>query len=234
MKRKKTKFHSIAIDGPSGAGKSTIARMAASKFGYIYVDTGALYRCIGLFAYENGTNPQDEEQVTSLLDRINIEMCYDDDGIQKMILNKKDVSKEIRMPEISIYASKVSAIPAVRSFLLDTQRNMALKHNVIMDGRDIGTVVLPDSELKIFLTASPEARAQRRYEKKKKKGIDTTFDEVLSDINIRDENDTKRAAAPLRPAEDAVIIDTSGNTLEQSVDRICTLIAERFGYEKGL
>ncbi len=234
MKRMKYYFHSIAIDGPSGAGKSTIARMAASKFGYVYVDTGALYRCIGLFVFESGIDPEDKVKVASILDSVNIEMRYDEEGIQRMLMNGKDVSAEIRMPDISLYASKVSAIPQVRSFLLDTQREIARKHNVIMDGRDIGTVVLPDSELKIFLTASPEARAKRRYDELVGKDIKTSYDEVLRDINIRDKNDTMRAAAPLRPAEDAVIVDTSDNTLEQSVDRICSLIAERFGYEKGI
>ena len=215
---------SIAIDGPSGAGKSTLARMAASKFGLVYVDTGAIYRCVGLFTYNKGVDPKDGEAVASLLGDINIEITYDENGVQRMIMNGEDVSEDIRMPPISIYASDVSAIPAVRAFLLDMQRNMALRYDVIMDGRDIGTVVLPNAGLKVFLTASAKARAQRRFAELKEKGVKTTFREVLKDINSRDKNDSTRAEAPLRQADDAVLLDTSELDLEESFSALSDII----------
>ncbi len=218
---------SIAIDGPSGAGKSTLARMVADKFKFIYVDTGAIYRSVGLFALENGVGSKDEENVTALLKEIRLELKHDKNGVQQMYLCGRNVSKEIRMPEVSIYASDVSAMPAVRAYLLDMQREMARKHNVIMDGRDIGTVVLPDADLKIFLTAMPEERARRRYDELLEKGVICQFEEVLRDIQYRDENDSKRALAPLKPAEDAVIVDTTGNTLRKSFDLICKIVAEK-------
>lgn len=220
---------SVAIDGPSGAGKSTLARLSADKFGFIYVDTGAIYRSVGLFAARNGVSTRDEAEICALFDHMEIELRHDDKGVQRMYLNGEDISEEIRLPHISIYASEVSAIPAVRTRLMDMQREMAIKYNVIMDGRDIGTVVLPEATLKIFLTATPEDRAERRYEELMAKGVETTFEETLRDINIRDENDSNRKAAPLRPAEDAVILDTTGNTLEKSFEIISTLIRERLG-----
>lgn len=220
---------SIAIDGPSGAGKSTLARMAASKFGLVYVDTGAIYRCVGLFTYNKGVDPKDGEAVASLLGDINIEITYDENGVQRMIMNGEDVSEDIRMPPISIYASDVSAIPAVRAFLLDMQRNMAVRYDVIMDGRDIGTVVLPNAGLKVFLTASAKARAQRRYAELKEKGVKTTFREVLKDINYRDKNDSTRAEAPLRQADDAVLLDTSELDLEESFSALSDIITEKLG-----
>ncbi len=220
-------YKSIAIDGPSGAGKSTMARLVAKEFGFIYVDTGAIYRSVGLFALRNNVASKDVAAVTALLPQMKIEMKHNDKGVQRMILNGEDVSEQIRMPEVSIYASDVSAMPAVRAYLLEMQRSMARENNVIMDGRDIGTVVLPNADLKIFLTAADEDRAQRRYLELKKKNIDTTFEEVLRDIIYRDKNDSSRDTAPLKAAEDAVIIDTTGNTLEKSVSLIKSVVEEK-------
>ncbi len=223
------KRYSIAIDGPSGAGKSTIARAAAKELNFVYVDTGAIYRTVGCQARRLGADPCDAEAVAALLPGLDITMAYGDDGLQRMYLNGEDVTEEIRLPEVSMYASRVSAVPAVRAFLLEMQRDMARKHSVIMDGRDIGTVVLPDADLKIFLTASPEDRARRRYEELVKRGTPQDFDTLLKEIRERDYNDSHRAAAPLRPAEDAVLLDTSGNTFPQSRDQILTIIRERLG-----
>ncbi len=220
---------SIAIDGPAGAGKSTLARLAAKKYGYIYVDTGALYRTVGLYVMRKGVGSKDTEAVQRLLPEIKIEMRYDDNGVQRMILNGEDVTEEIRQPIASIYASDVSAMAPVRSFLLSMQREMAEKYNVIMDGRDIGTVVIPDAGLKIFLTADPAVRARRRYEELKAKNVETTYEEVLRDIEYRDKNDSTRSAAPLRPASDAVHIDTSGKSLEECLELIGKLAGERLG-----
>jgi cytidylate kinase len=219
---------SIAIDGPAGAGKSTLARLAAKKYGYIYVDTGALYRTVGLYVMRKGVGSKDTEGVQRLLPEIKIEMRYDDNGVQRMILNGEDVTEEIRQPIASIYASDVSAMAPVRSFLLSMQREMAEKYNVIMDGRDIGTVVIPDAGLKIFLTADPAVRARRRYEELKAKNVETTYEEVLRDIEYRDVNDSTRSA-PLRPAADAVHIDTSGKSLEECLELIGKLAGERLG-----
>ena len=208
---------SIAIDGPAGAGKSTLSNMLAAHFGLIYVDTGAIYRSVGLHAYNEGIDPKDGDKVSLLLPDIKIEMMYDG-GIQRMILNGRDVTSDIRMPAISVYASDVSAIPCVRSFLLDMQRKMAQDYDVIMDGRDIGTVVLPNAGLKLFLSATPEDRARRRYEELVAKGVDTTYSDVLRDINYRDKNDSTRATSPLKPAHDALLLDTTGNSLQESFD----------------
>lgn len=221
------KYFSVAIDGPSGAGKSTLAKLCAESLGFLYVDTGAIYRTVGVAVRNAGIGSKDEERVSALLPSIEISMRHDENGLQRMILNGKDVTDEIRLPEISIYASDVSAMPSVRTFLLEMQRHLAETNNVIMDGRDIGTVVLPDAELKIFLTAAPEERAQRRYEELKLRGVDTTFDEVLRDIQYRDMNDSSRSTAPLRPAEGAIILDTTGNTLEQSFKLIRGIIEEK-------
>lgn len=220
---------SIAIDGPSGAGKSTISRKAAEIFGFIYVDTGAIYRTIGLASKIRGISLDDKAAVMEMLPKLNIELKYNEAGEQHMYLDGKDVSRDIRLPEVSMLASKVSAIPEVRAFLVDMQRDMAKKYDVIMDGRDIGTVILPDADLKIFLTADVNDRAQRRYEELRTKGMIKPFDEVLAEMKQRDEQDTLRAAAPLKAAEDAVMLDTSGNTLEQSVAEVCRLIADRTG-----
>lgn len=224
---------SIAIDGPSGAGKSTISRKAAEIFGFIYVDTGAIYRTIGLASKIRGVSLDDKAAVMEMLPKLNIELKYNEAGEQHMYLDGRDVSRDIRLPEVSMLASKVSAIPEVRAFLVDMQRDMAKKYDVIMDGRDIGTVILPDADLKIFLTADVNDRAQRRYEELRTKGMEKPFDEVLAEMKQRDEQDTLRAAAPLKAAEDAVMLDTSGNTLEQSIAEVCRLIADRTGRRFG-
>ena len=219
---------SVAIDGPSGAGKSTIAKAAAKRFGFIYVDTGAIYRTVGLAACRAGVSLDDIRGVTALLPGLSIRFDYGPDGTQRMYLNGEDVTGLIRTPEISLYASAVSALPEVRAFLLDMQRDMARTMSVVMDGRDIGTVVLPDAGLKIFLTASVEERAQRRLAELREKGDPSTYEEVLNDMELRDRNDATRAAAPLKAADDAILVDTSALTLEESVDRICSLIEDRF------
>lgn len=220
---------SIAIDGPCGAGKSTLARMTARKYGLIYVDTGALYRTVGLYVMRNGVGSKDQERVVGLLPEIGIEMKYGKDGLQRMFLNGSDVTDEIRTPEASIYASDVSAMAPVRAFLLSMQRDMAKMYDVIMDGRDIGTVVLPNAGLKIFLTARPEVRADRRFKELREKNIDTTFQEVLRDIMYRDKNDSERCTAPLKAADDAVVVDSSDMNLEQCFNFICSLAEERLG-----
>lgn len=213
----------VAIDGPSGAGKSTIARAAAGRLGFVYVDTGAMYRTIGLAVCRAGVQLGDTASILPVLPGIEVNLSYED-GVQHVLLNGEDVSDLIRTPEMSKYASFVSAVPEVRAFLLDTQRDMAKKCSVIMDGRDIGTVILPDAEVKIFLTASPEARARRRYLELQQKGENVTLDEVLADMIQRDRDDTTRAEAPLRQAEDAVLVDTSELTLEESMDAVEAVI----------
>lgn len=223
----------IAIDGPSGAGKSSLARRCAAAFGFIYVDTGAIYRTVGLAAYRRGIDRRDEAAVAAVLPELEIQMSYAENGEQHMFLNGEDVSDAIRLPEISICASDVSALPAVRAFLLEMQRKLAREHNVIMDGRDIGTVVLPQAELKIYLTASSEARARRRLLELRQKGTEASFEEVLRDIEYRDKQDSSRAAAPLRPAEDAVLLDTSDIGFEESFQRLCSMIQERLGLQAG-
>lgn len=223
------KHFSVAIDGPSGAGKSTIARAAAACFGFIYVDTGAIYRTVGLAAARAGLPLGAEQDVLKLLPGLDIAFGYGEDGAQHMYLNGEDVSGLIRTPEISMRASEVSAMPEVRACLLDMQRKMAESHSVIMDGRDIGTVVLPNASLKIFLTASPERRAERRYLELREKGATDSYDEVLRDIIKRDKNDSSRAAAPLKRADDAIEVDTSELTLDESIERICALISDRTG-----
>ena len=221
------KTRSIAIDGPSGAGKSTLARKIAASYGYVYVDTGAIYRCVGLYALSRGVEARDNGAVTSLLREIDIAICYDETGLQRMLLNGKDVTDEIRRPEVSAAASDVSANPEVRRFLLDMQRELARKHDVVMDGRDIGTVVLPEADLKIFLTATTEDRAQRRYLELQQRGHMVSYDEVLRDMEVRDKNDSTRSVAPLKPAADAVILDTTGNSYEKSYQIIRSLVEER-------
>ncbi len=220
---------SIAVDGPSGAGKSTLARAIASKYKFIYVDTGAIYRTVGLAAQYAKVDSKDKEGIIAILPDIKIEMCYDDEGVQRMLLGGKDVSAEIRTPLSSIYASDVSAIPEVRAFLMDMQRDMAKKYSVIMDGRDIGTVVLPDADVKIFLTADARARAQRRFLELEQKGIPTPFDEVLRDIEYRDAQDSSRAAAPLKAADDALVLDNTNLSFDESVEAACRIIKEKTG-----
>lgn len=217
----------IAIDGPSGAGKSTLARAVAKELNFLYVDTGAIYRTVGYCAWQSGVDAADTAAVIALLPEIRVEMAYGDDGLQRMYLNGRDVTDAIRLPEVSMYASRVSAIPEVRAFLMDMQRDMAAKGNVIMDGRDIGTVVLPQARVKIFLTASDEDRAMRRWKELQRRGTPRDFNELLEEIRLRDHNDRSRAAAPLRPAEDAVTLDTTGNTFEQSRKQILDIIRER-------
>lgn len=221
-----SKYVSVAIDGPMGAGKSTIARAAAERLGFVYADTGALYRAVGLYCHRKGIDMKRASAVAAQLDEISLEIKRID-GVQHVFLNDEDVSGEIRLPEISMAASAVSAVPEVRTALLDMQRIIAENNDVIMDGRDIGTVVLPDANVKIFLTASPEIRAKRRYDELCAKGREVTFEEVLDDLNKRDYDDSHRAAAPLRVAEDAVTADTSMLDFEQSVDLVCGLIKER-------
>ena len=221
--------YTIAIDGPSGAGKSTLARRAAKEFGFLYVDTGAIYRTLGLAAHRRGIDCHDEAAVSAILPELDIHMAYNDSGEQCMYLDGEDVSAAIRAPEISICASDVSSLPAVRAFLLDMQRKTARESSVIMDGRDIGTVVLPDAELKIYLTASAEARAERRFKELQAKGVETDFDAVLKDIEYRDYQDTHREIAPLRRAEDAVLLDTSSIGLEESCEKLFATIREKLG-----
>lgn len=218
----------IAIDGPSGAGKSTISKMLAKEFGFTYVDTGAIYRTVGVYVYRNGIDPKDSVAVGAILDKVGIEIKHEG-GLQRLYLNGEDVTKEIREHEISQYASAVSAIPEVRAFLLEMQREFARRDNVIMDGRDIGTVVLPDAKIKIFLTATDEDRARRRYEELLAKGQDVPFEKVLQDMRERDARDSARAVAPLVAAEDAILVDTTGNTLEKSLGIIREIIAARLG-----
>ena len=214
--------YSVAVDGPSGAGKSTLSKAVAKELGIVYVDTGAIYRSIGYYIYKNGMDPKDAAAVVAVLPQIRVDMRYSDDGLQHMLLNGEDVTEQIRLPEISMYASAVSALPSVRAFLLEMQRDLARKHSVIMDGRDIGTVVLPDAEVKIFLTASAEVRAQRRC-----LGTPKPYDEVLHELNERDYNDSHRAAAPLRAAEDAMVVDTSALDFDASREALLALIREK-------
>ncbi|MBR5614836.1 MAG: (d)CMP kinase [Clostridia bacterium] len=217
----------IAIDGPAGAGKSTIAKSAAKELGFVYIDTGAMYRAIGLAAIRAGVDPdKDIQAVEKLLPDIKVDISHSKSG-QLVFLNGEDVSTEIRLPDVSVAASDVSRIPAVRSKLLDLQRSIAEKTDVIMDGRDIGTVVLPDAQLKIFLTASVEERAMRRYRELCEKGIECNFDEVKKDMAYRDKNDSERDIAPLKPADDSIIVDTTGKTLEESVDMLLNIMKER-------
>ena len=216
----------IAIDGPSGAGKSTLAKRLAAQLGFIYVDTGALYRSIGLYMETNGIDPKNSEAVVAALPSIELSLEYHD-GSQVVLLNGENVGDRIRTPQISMYASAVSAIPAVRTFLLDTQRNIAAKNNVIMDGRDIGTVILPKADVKIFLISSFETRARRRVKELLEKGMEASYEEVLADMIERDKNDSSRAVAPLVPAEDAVHLDNSDLTLEGTVDAALAIIRQK-------
>lgn len=219
----------VAIDGPSGAGKSTLARAAAAALGFLYVDTGAIYRTVGLSARDQGVDPGDEIAVTAMLPALQVELRYDEAGRQRMLLNDRDVSEEIRLPEISRYASAVSALPVVRAYLMETQRELARKNNVVMDGRDIGTVVLPDAEVKIFLTASAQVRAERRCRELVERGTPQPFEEVLRDIEDRDFRDIHREAAPLRQAEGAALLDTSALDFQQSLEALLGMIRERTG-----
>lgn len=226
-----SKFYSIAFDGPSGAGKSSLAKRVAAEFGFIYVDTGAIYRTVGLAAYRAGIDRKDEKAVDVLLPGLDIKMGYNDEGEQRMFLNGEDVSEQIRLPEISICASDVAALPSVREFLLGLQRKTAEENNVIMDGRDIGTVVLPDADLKVFLTASAEARANRRLLELRAKGVNAEYEDVLRDIRYRDEQDSSRASAPLKQAEDAILADTTELDFEESFRLLCDIVINKLSLQ---
>lgn len=218
------KQYAVAIDGPSGAGKSTLARAAAERLGILYVDTGAIYRTIGLYVQRRGIDPKDAAAVLAALPDIRIGMDHDADGMQRMLLNGEDVTADIRLPEISMYASAVSAIQGVRDFLMEMQRSLARERSVIMDGRDIGTVVLPDADVKIFLYADVEVRAKRRELELRQRGTPKPYEEVLREMEERDYNDTHRAAAPLRAADDAIMVDTSSMDFDASLALLLDVI----------
>ena len=219
---------SVAIDGPSGAGKSTIARSIAGRFGFLYVDTGAIYRTVGLAVARRELSPREKDAVLSLLPQIHVRLAHGEDGLQHMYLDGEDVSGQIRTPEISMFASAVSAYPEVRAYLIEMQRTMARENDVIMDGRDIGPVVLPDAKLKISLTASPEARARRRYDELLGRGQNVVYEDVLRELKERDQNDSSRAAAPLKAAEDAIRLDTTALGFDESCEAVAKLVRERF------
>ncbi len=216
----------IAIDGPSGAGKSTISRAVAERLRFVYVDTGAMYRAVGLAVLNAGLDTKDAERIKAMLGEVKVNIKYDNGG-QRVILNGTDVTDKIRTPEVSVAASDVSAIPAVRLKLVEFQRALAESENVIMDGRDIGTYVLPNAQIKIFLTASNEERARRRFDELFAKGVKTDLKSVREDMEYRDKNDSSREFAPLKPAEDSITVDTTGNTLEQSIECIYSLIIQK-------
>lgn len=221
--------YAIAIDGPAGSGKSTMARRVAKDLGFVYVDTGAIYRTVGYHMDFYGIGPKDTDGITRLIGDVNIAIEYDADGLQHMILNGRDVTEEIRTPEMSKIASVISAQKVVRDYLLDMQRQLARTHNVVMDGRDIGTVVLPGADVKIFLTADPEVRARRRFDELAAKGEKVKFEKVLQDLIARDEQDKNRKIAPLRPAKDAVHLDTTDLDIEQAAAAMESIIKEKLG-----
>ncbi len=221
------KFIAVAIDGPAGAGKSTMAKRIAKDLDFVYVDTGAIYRTVGYYIWLCGIGGRDADGVARLIDEVNVKIEYPGDGLQHMILNGKDITEDIRTPEISSYASQVSAHKCVRDYLLETQRELARTHNVVMDGRDIGTVVLPDAQVKIFLTASPEVRAMRRYKELQEKGCKDSYEKVLADMKQRDLQDSTRPIAPLKQAKDAEKLDTSEMTLEEAVAAMKAIIERK-------
>ena len=220
-------IYSVAVDGPSGAGKSTLSKAVARELGIVYVDTGAIYRTIGYYIFREGIDPKDAGAVVAALPLIHVDMCYSEDGLQHMLLNGEDVTEQIRLPEISMYASAVSAMPAVRDYLLEMQRDMARRSSVIMDGRDIGTVVLPDAQVKIFLTADVEVRARRRTAELELRGTPKPFEQVLEEMKQRDWADSHRDAAPLQEAEDAIRVDTTDMDFQQSKEAIMQVIRRR-------
>ena len=220
-------FHAVAIDGPSGAGKSTLARTVAERLRFLYVDTGAIYRSIGWYALQQHVVPEDARAVASLLEDLDVEIRYGEEGLQHMLVNGEDVTTAIRLPEVSAAASQVAAVPAVRAYLLEMQRALARTHHVIMDGRDIGTVVLPEADCKVFLTASAEVRAQRRCRELEQRGTPQEYESVLADMRCRDEQDRNRTVAPLKQAEDAVLLDTSEMDFEESAAALLRLIKEK-------
>lgn len=219
--------YSVAIDGPAGAGKSTIARRLAAELGFYYVDTGAIYRTLGYFMDLVGISPKDIDGISRLIDEVTIDIEYDQNGEQHMIMNTIDVTNDIRTPEMSKIASQISAHKLVRDVLLDMQRDMAKKHNVIMDGRDIGTVVLPRADVKFFLTASPEVRAKRRFEELQAKGAKDSYDKVLKDIIQRDYDDSHRPVAPLKQTKSHILVDTSDMTIDQVVETMKKTVVEK-------
>jgi len=221
------RHNSIAIDGPSGSGKSTLAKRLAERFGFLYLDTGAIYRAVGLYVHRAGADTSDEGAVVALLPRLQKISFRHVDGVQRVFVGEEDVSEAIRMPEVSIYASQVAAHPAVRAFLLDMQREFAKTYDVVMDGRDIGTVVLPDASLKVFLTASAERRAERRTQELKGRGVAAEYEQVLADIKDRDERDMNREVSPLRQAADAVVLDTTDLSLHESLEALAGLTETR-------
>ena len=220
-------IYSVAVDGPSGAGKSTLSKAVARELGIVYVDTGAIYRTIGYYIFREGIDPKDAGAVVAALPLIHVDMCYSEDGLQHMLLNGEDVTEQIRLPEISMYASAVSAIPPVRDYLLEMQRDMARRSSVIMDGRDIGTVVLPDAQVKIFLTADVEVRARRRTAELELRGTPKPFEQVLEEMKQRDWADSHRDAAPLQEAEDAIRVDTTDMDFQQSKEASMQVIRRR-------
>ena len=220
-------FRSVAIDGPAGAGKSTLARRLAEKLGFLYVDTGAIYRTVAVAVLRAGADPADPKQVVPLLEGLDIQMGYGADGVQRMYLAGEDVSTAIREHRVSGAASRVSAVPEVRAFLLDCQRKLARENNVVMDGRDIGTVVLPEADVKIFLTAAPEARAKRRLLELEQRGQEADFETILRDIRERDYQDEHRSVAPLKRAADAALLDTTRLNLDQSLEALLSLVKEK-------
>ena len=220
-------IYSVAVDGPSGAGKSTLSKAVARELGIVYVDTGAIYRTIGYYIFREGIDPKDAGAVVAALPLIHVDMCYSEDGLQHMLLNGEDVTEQIRLPEISMYASAVSAIPPVRDYRLEMQRDMARRSSVIMDGRDIGTVVLPDAQVKIFLTADVEVRARRRTAELELRGTPKPFEQVLEEMKQRDWADSHRDAAPLQEAEDAIRVDTTDMDFQQSKEAILQVIRRR-------
>ena len=222
-------FH-IAIDGPGGAGKSTVAKAVAKKLDILYVDTGALYRTVGLFVKQNGADPKDAEAVSALLPSLSVEVKYEN-GAQVVYLNGKNYGDAIRTPEMSMYASAVSAIPSVRAFLLETQKEIARHNSVIMDGRDIGTVILPDAKVKIFMTASPECRAMRRYKELLERGQSVKYEDVLAEMVSRDNADSSRSIAPTKAADDAVLLDNSNFTFDENVGAVIAIVKEKVGDE---
>lgn len=220
------KVINVAVDGPAGAGKSSVSRLAAKSLGFVYVDTGALYRAVGVNALRKNVDTRDKQAVAATLGDVKVDLVFED-GEQKVLLNGEDVSKEIRTPPASMAASDVSAVPEVRAFLFDLQRDIAKRTSCIMDGRDIGTVVLPDAQVKIFLTASPEERAKRRCLELEQKGTPQKYEDVLAEINERDYNDSHREIAPLKPAEDSVLVDTTSLTIEEAVASIINTVKEK-------
>ena len=220
------KLPNVAVDGPSGAGKSTVARLAAARLGLIYVDTGALYRTVGLYMLENGVDPDDPAAVEAALPQVEISLSFEN-GRQILALGGEEVGERIRTEDASRYASAVSKIPAVRAFLLDEQQKLVRQGGVIMDGRDIGTVIMPDADVKIYYTAAASTRAERRYKEQREKGVEVTYEEVLAAIEARDRQDSEREIAPLRPADDAVVFESDDYTIGECVERVCGIITER-------